>query len=284
LLRAGKSIPFVLQLGDLLEGLCGSESLALRQAHEAIEFIEQAKFPAPLLMTKGNHDVTGPGAAAVYDRTLLPFMAKAGRSELTQAAFSRTVGGTLFVFYDAYQRSSLDWFSQVLEVHKPRRLIVAVHPPVVPYNARSTWHVYSAPKYQEQRSRLLSLLGRHNAIVLCGHLHKYSYLVRRTEEGSFVQLAISSVASTSDGRSKNSLERVQDYGPALVDLEPKHAPESIELRRRWLAVEQPFIERFEYAETWGHATVNLSEDAVTADIYRGLENRAWKTLKLSQQT
>lgn len=151
--QAGTPVPFVLQLGDLLEGLCGSEDLALRQAREAIDFVEQARLPVPLLLTKGNHDVSGPGAAAVYDRALVPFMARATQADLSRAAFTRTLGGTLLVFYDAYDRGSLEWFAHLLEDHKPRRLIVAIHPPVVPYNARSTWHVYSSPKYKEQRLR-----------------------------------------------------------------------------------------------------------------------------------
>ena len=70
----------------------------------------------------------------------------------------------------------------------------------MPYNARSNWHIYSSPKQAAQRAQLLELLGRHRAIVLCGHLHKYSLLVRRTDYGPFVQLAISSVAATSDGQ------------------------------------------------------------------------------------
>ncbi len=247
---------------------------------EAIDFVQQARFPVPLLMTKGNHDITGPGAASVYDRTLIPFMAEATKAKLSQAAFSRSVGGTLWVCYDAYDRGSLDWFANVLEEHKPRRLIVAIHPPVVPYNARSTWHVYSSPRQQAQRTRLLELLGRHKAIVLCGHLHKYSFLVRRTEEGRFVQLAISSVASNSDGRAKDVLAGVQDYRPDLVDLEPNHSPDTVELRRSWLTAEHPFIEHFEYADTWGHGAIHLRGGAVSADVYRGFGERSWKRLEL----
>jgi hypothetical protein len=280
--RERAHVPFVLQLGDLLEGLCGSEELALRQAREAIELVGQAKLPVPLLLTKGNHDISGPGAAAVYERALIPFMAGTTRTKVPQAAFSRTVGGTLLAFYDAYDRGSLDWFAGILEEQKPRRLIVAIHPPVVPFNARSTWHIYSAPKYQQQRARLLNLLGRHKAVVLCGHLHKYSLLVRRTDEGPFVQLAISSVASTKDGRTKNVLKRVQDYGPDLVDLEPQHSPDTLEARRAWLAVERPFIEHFEYAETWGHAAVSLCGNRAQAIVYRGLEDSSWKEIDLSQ--
>jgi hypothetical protein len=280
--QAGTSIPLVLQLGDLLEGLCGSEELALRQAREAIEVLQQARLPAPLLITKGNHDITGPGAAKVYDEALVPFMAQAARAPLTQAAFTRAVSETLLVFYDAYDRQSLDWFAALLEQHKPRRLIVAIHPPVVPYNARATWHVYSSTRQQSERERFLGLLGRHKAIVLCGHLHKYSFLVRRTEHGRFAQLAISSVASSSDGRPRDVLQGVTDYRPELVDLEPQHSPDTIDLRRSLLGAERPFIEHFEYADTWGAAVLHMRSDRCSAGVTRGFEDRPWKQLDLSQ--
>jgi len=72
--RATKRVPFVLQLGDLLEGLCGNDALAARQAREGIEFVREASFSAPLVMTKGNHDITGPGAAEAYRQILLPYL------------------------------------------------------------------------------------------------------------------------------------------------------------------------------------------------------------------
>jgi hypothetical protein len=116
--------------------------------------------------------------------------------------------------------------------------------------------------------------------VLCGHLHKYSFLVRRTEGGRFCQLAISSVASTSDGRTKDTLDDVQDYRPDLVDLEPKHSPDTIALRRANLAAERPFIERFEYADTWGHANLNIGTGKSTADVFRALADQPWKRIDL----
>jgi len=270
-------VPFVLQLGDLLEGLAGSEELANRHAREGLDFVRQANFSAPMLITKGNHDVTGPGAVEAYRQLLLPFISAAARTKLTEAAFSRLHGGTLIAFYDAYDKNSLDWFDKTLAESKPERLIVAIHPPVVPYNARSNWHIYSSPKQAAQRARLLELLGRHRAIILCGHLHKYSLLVRRTDHGPFAQLAISSVAATSDGQPKDIRTGLDQYTPDLVELEPKHAPDTIAARRDLLAAERPFVEHFDYADTWGHAVVRLTAGKVTADIYRGFDPNSWKT-------
>src|SRR5881394_739339 len=88
-------VPFVLQLGDLLEGLCGSEELANRQAREGIDFVRQANFSASVLITKGNHDITGPGAVEAYRQLLLPFISEAAGSKISEAAFARRQGGTL---------------------------------------------------------------------------------------------------------------------------------------------------------------------------------------------
>src|SRR5436190_13508128 len=129
--KAKTHVPFVLQLGDLLEGLCGSEELASRQAREGIEFVREANFSAPMLMTKGNHDITGPGAVEAYRQLLLPFISEAAGTKISEAAFSRRQGGTLATFYDAYDKNSLDWFAKTLAESKPQRLIVAIHPPVV---------------------------------------------------------------------------------------------------------------------------------------------------------
>ena len=65
--------PFVIQLGDFTEGLCGSRELQDRMFRGAIEQVK-AKIKVPFLVTKGNHDITGPGAKESYRETLLPFL------------------------------------------------------------------------------------------------------------------------------------------------------------------------------------------------------------------
>src|SRR5437868_10035897 len=42
--KAKTHVPFVLQLGDLLEGLAGSEELAARHARAGIDFVREANF------------------------------------------------------------------------------------------------------------------------------------------------------------------------------------------------------------------------------------------------
>lgn len=281
--RAGKAnapISFALQLGDLVEGLCGTERLAEQQMREALAWFDGAALGAPLAMCKGNHDVTGPGAVPVYERLLVPHLQRA-LNGVEGARFTQQKGSTLVVFYDAYDKASLDWFCKLMEERRPAQLIFVIHPPVVPYNARASWHVFSKPSEAGQRRRLLETLGKHRAFVLCGHLHKYSCLVRRTESGRFLQLAISSVATDPDAKPKDERSGVEAYSPDLVELEPNHSPETEAERRALLAAEKPHILHYDYADTWGHGLMRIGSSGITAEVNRGFMMDAWRSLNLT---
>ncbi len=132
----------MLQVGDLVEGLCGSEELARLQNNEAVDFVKQSKLGVPFVFTKGNHDVTGDGAIAAFDDTLLPYL----RSEAANidanaihhgANGSLRTGNSQIVLFDAYDRSSLDWFEATIASRTTQHLFFVVHPPIVPYGARA---------------------------------------------------------------------------------------------------------------------------------------------------
>ncbi|MDF1824224.1 MAG: metallophosphoesterase [Verrucomicrobiales bacterium] len=275
----------VVQIGDLVQGLCGNEQLARRHCKEAIDFIDQAGFGVPVRMTKGNHDITGPGAIEAYNEVMVPWIDRGlGISGGGEAHFEHRKGDDLFVYFDAYNARSLDWFAALMASRRPDstgRVFFIVHPPVVPYNARSSWCLFGRGDLQEKRELLYEILGRHHAIVLCGHLHKYSLVERKTGEGHFTQLSISSVAYNLKGKARDLISGVDQYGPNLVDLEPGHSPDTVSERRAILEREKPFIRRFDYGNFWGHAVVRLSPLKVEADIFQHLGEQPWKTVRLS---
>ncbi len=197
--RTQPPVAFVAQVGDLVEGLCGTEALAVQQNTDAVAFLRSNKLGVPFLFTKGNHDVTGPGAAAAFNSVFQPFMAGQATavdaaSRVNKACYTVEKGESLFCFFDAYDRESLPWLEAALEKRTTAHCFVVLHPPVVPYGARATWHLFSAERDKAQRERLLALLGKHNAFVLTGHIHKFNVLVRATPGGGrFLQFALSSV-------------------------------------------------------------------------------------------
>jgi UDP-2,3-diacylglucosamine pyrophosphatase LpxH len=273
---------FVMQVGDLVEGLCGSAELAARQNREAVEFIRDANLGVPFYFTKGNHDITGDGAAEAFTSVFHPFLSKQLRGALTSANYTFEHGSALFCSFDAYDRSSLDWLEAALAKRTAKHCFVVVHPPVVPYGARATWHVYSNVKDKPKREKLLDLLGQQRAIVLGGHIHKFNSLVRVTPKaGRFSQLAISSIISAPNVQPKDLLSGAEQYNPDQIRVEPKFSPETAEQRRAVYDSEKEFVKRFEYADLPGYALINVRPDVVEAKIYTGVTQNLWRTVNLS---
>lgn len=278
---------FVLQVGDLVEGLCGSETLAARQDSEALEFVRSAGLGVPFVFTKGNHDVTGDGAKEAFDHVCAPFLraqsaALGGDGQLTAANYALEHGGALFCFFDAYDQQSLDWLEAALAKRTARHCFVVIHPPVVPYGARSTWHMFASAKDATRREKLLGLLGRQNAFVLGGHIHRYNTLTRTTPgSGKFVQLAASSVINALEVAPKTELSGIAEYTGDQIRVEPAHSPGTETERRAVYDSERKFVKTFEYADLPGYAVVTVRNDGVVAEMHSGVSRRLWKTANLT---
>lgn len=279
---------FVLQVGDLVEGLCGSDERSAIQNREALAFVASAKLGVPFLFTKGNHDVTGDGAPEAFREVFHPFIETQTRSfknsrKIERACYTIEHRDTLFVFFDAYDSSSLDWLEATLSKRTARHCFVVIHPPVVPYGARATWHLFSADKDKAKRDKLLTLLGTQNAFVLGGHIHRFNTLTRETPKGGrFVQFAISSVVNAANPKATTELDGLKDYTPDQIRVEPKHSPETEAQRRAVYVAEAPLVHSFSYADLPGHAVVQVTDDRVEARMYAGVSREVYRTVDLSK--
>ena len=284
-----RPVPFVVQVGDLVEGLCGTPALARRHCEEAVATVADARLGAPLLLTKGNHDITGPGAKEAFDDVLLASMPADLRQRQQGANFLVRQDGaapTRLAFFDSYDPAAVDWLAGALSDHDPaaERLMLVIHQPVVPYTARC-WHDLARPEEADQRAKLLALLAAHDALVLNGHLHKYGWLTRGVQAAdadgkAICQLSINSVIPAPDVAARD--ERGSDaYGPSLVELESRFSPDTVEQRRATLAAEAEFVRHYEYADAPGYAMVHVTPGGVSADLYVGLGRPPVRRLRLA---
>jgi len=274
-------IKMVVQGGDLTEGLCGSRQLQETQFKDTREIIRRYIPETKFVAGKGNHDITGPGAREAYDNVMLPWLSEECGKKIDSASFFFMQGPDLFVFFDAYHNNKLDWLEKTLSENKHRHAIVVMHPPAVPYNARSTWHLFSRDREKDVRERFLNILGKYKVVLLTAHLHKYHVLVRKTPAGAFTQFSMSSVLDSPDISVRNHREGVENYGAAIMEFEPEFQPDSKELRRKMLEDEKPYIERFEFANFPGYAVLNVSDAGISADIFVGDSGKLWKSVTLS---
>jgi len=274
-------VPFVLQVGDLVEGLCGNYKLAAKQFDDVTGLIDQTNLGAPFLMCKGNHDITGPGAADAYDKVLLPWLSKQGGQKLTTAHFSARFKGDLFVFFDAF-RPNLDWLQkEFARSADARHTFVILHTPVVPYDARANWTVYGTESARPLRQRMIELLAKRKAIVLSGHLHKYGLVEHATSKGRFTQLAVSSVVSHDPPKVRDEQSGVEAYTQELVSMEPNFSPATKEQRMQLLEAERPYVRRFEYADLPGLAVVDVHETGVSCQVFGGTDETPYRSTSLT---
>ena len=272
---------FFLQLGDFLEGLCGSKELATKQATDFIQFVASHELKRPFIVTKGNHDITGTGAKEVYEEVIIPWQAKELKREISSSNVSFVYENTRFIMLDGYNgETSLKWLKADLENHEQDHLFICVHEPVVPYNARSNWHLFS--RNSQNREELINLLGKHKAIVLTAHLHDYSVVARNTPNGNFVQIGIGSVIPATDNEVKVHMKGLENYNSTLVELEPEFSPTSLETRKEILDREAKFIRHFEFADFCGYGDIKInSNNEVIMSVYANVDKTPWNTVNLT---
>lgn len=286
--NAEAPIALVVQVGDLVEGLCGSETLAVLQNSDVLEFLKKSSLRVPFLFAKGNHDITGQGAPEAFKTVFHPFLSTQlgtlGRpGKVDSACFSFERGDTLFCFFDAYDKESLPWLEAALAARTQRHCFLVLHPPVIPYGARSTWHVFSAERDRTKRERLLELLGKHNVFVLSGHIHKHNLTVRTTAGGGrFLQFALSSVISSASPQPRDILDGLDAYSPDQVKIEPGFSPATEQQRREVYLTERKFVRQFQYADLPGYAVVEVSGPKVSVQIFAGTTTTPWRTLDLTR--
>ena len=78
--------------------------------------IDAAALGVPFLVTKGNHDITGPGAAEAFNEVFLPWLGSRPARQLRSANYVHRHGEDVFVFFDAY-KPDLDWLDATLQAN-----------------------------------------------------------------------------------------------------------------------------------------------------------------------
>jgi metallophosphoesterase superfamily enzyme len=78
----------VIQLGDISEGLAGSENKANQMSKALVDGVEAVNMPVPWIIIKGNHDITGPGAVDAFNKHYIPmFQKQLKRKDITSANY-----------------------------------------------------------------------------------------------------------------------------------------------------------------------------------------------------
>jgi 3',5'-cyclic AMP phosphodiesterase CpdA len=243
----------VIQLGDLSEGLAGSGQKAEQMAANTMKAIEAVKMPVPWILTKGNHDVTGPGAVEAFQKFYMPMIRQQTRNpEINNASYTYTVGDVQITCLDPWDKTTdmVSFLEKELSASKAKFKFVAIHEPVIPVTERC-WHTLR--KNPEQREKLLEVIARNQAIVLTAHLHRYSVVSRETSFGPIVQVMVVSVVKDRNYLTPSHV--ITEYGPSLAENVPDWQPETLEARKTVLTEEAKYVSYFKQTDLPGYAII-----------------------------
>ena len=80
---------------------------------------------------------------------------------------------------------------------------------------------------------------------------------------------------------KDELHGLAAYTGDQVNLEPKHAPETVAERRALYERERASVTAFDYADAAGFAVVTVAGASIEAKVYSGTASSPFATTKLS---
>jgi hypothetical protein len=247
----------ILQLGDLSEGLAGTPEKAQQMAANAIKAIRNTNMPVPWIIAKGNHDVTGPGAKEAFLNNYVPFIKnQTGSSIIKNASYSYKYENVQITCIDPWdnQTDMVAFLDQELSSSNAKYKFVAIHEPVIPVTERC-WHTLR--KEPERREKLLEVIAKNKAIVLCGHLHRYSVVKRETKFGPIIQIMAISVIQ--DRNYKKPKNIIREYGPSLAENVPDWQPETLNERKEILKQEADFVTYYKQTDLPGYAIIKIDD-------------------------
>ncbi len=239
----------VIQLGDLSEGLAGTGVKAMQMAAGVVKAVDSVQMPVPWFIAKGNHDITGPGAERAFREYYIPWFRKQTNDpEINRASYSYSYGSVMITCIDPWDKETdmVAFLDSALSGSDAKFKFVAVHEPVIPVTERC-WHVLR--KDPEQREKLLEVVARHKAIVLCAHLHRYSVVRRETPYGPVVQVMIISVVK--DRNIQEPAKVITEYGSSLAENMPVWQPGTLLQRKAILAEEAKYVTCYKQVDLAG---------------------------------
>jgi len=279
---AKPAVKAVIQLGDLSEGLAGSAEKAEQMAANAMKALEAANLAVPWILVKGNHDVTGPGAADAFQKFYLPMIRKeTNQPEIKNASYSYTTADVQITCLDSWDKNTdrIAFLERELSTSKAKFKFVAVHEPVIPVTERC-WHMFRQDP--EQRAKLLEVIARNRAIVLCAHLHRYSVVCRNTPYGPILQVMVNSVVKDRNYLKPDRI--ITEYGPSLAGNLPEWQPETLSARKTMLAGEAKHVTYYKQTDLPGYAIVKTDgkKGTVQLEYYAAFGQMPYDTIDLTK--
>ena len=270
-----KQAPFVIQVGDLTQGDCGSEALQTQMLESAWRMLKQHFPDKPVYFTPGNHDYRGPGAKKATRSFIAKTMSQESKQQVISPDYVIRHGQDVYIFLDAADGTvHLDFLKAELEKAKNARYkFVIGHYPFLPITGQSESGVFLGKGKEALWEEMFDLLLKHNVIYLCGHMHRNTVIEYSSAKGRVSQLMAFSILSPGPNKPDLEILGPENYSRKLHDRFPR--------MQKLLEKLQPDVREYFYSRNPGGYTVmNISDQGITADIVFHWNRKPYTTVTL----
>lgn len=272
----------IVQAGDISEGLAGTPEKARQMASNTMKAIDETNINVPWIIAKGNHDVTGPGSADAFTEFYIPmFRKQTGNNKIMNASYSYRFDNVQITCIDPWDKNvdMVDFLDKELSPSNAKFKFVVIHEPVIPVTERC-WHTLR--REPERREKLLEVIAKNKAIVLCAHLHRYSVVARETAFGPIVQVMAISVIKDRNYQTPSKV--ITEYGPSLAEAFPDWEPATLEMRKQILTGEAGHVTFYKQTDLPGYAVIKINDKkgTVLLDYYAAFGKKPYDSINLTE--
>lgn len=272
--------PFVIQLGDIINGDCETVELQSDAMKEAFSVVKGYFGNKKLFSVCGNHEYWGPqGSKEAIDKVFVPLLQKelGNHEKLSGTNYAVRHGKDLYIFYDCRKNGGSEFTRKTLEANADaRHVFFLTHLPMFPCSKGNPgWVVW---EFKE----LIPLLAKHKAIVLCAHSHFWGHHVYKTGNDKLIQFMISSI-----GYYWFPGTPMQKYFSSFTEWKKNINPKYFTKANQWSVDNLNFFknEDFIHYESWkatpsGFVKIEVDGNRVLGHIYTDKSGKPVKTLVL----
>lgn len=280
--KISKETAFVWQLGDIVQGDCGSRKLHEKSLNTVLTMLQKRYSGVRFLWTPGNHDIRGKGAAEACRSVMVPYLSGALKTELPMKGaiqYALMQGKDLFIALDSND-PDLDFLEKTLAAHPERRhLFIVTHFPVIPVSQGNPgWTLGGRPDKPELRKKLIGLLAKNNAVILCAHIHCITLARWQDQRGTITQISFFSIFPEKTDTPALKPRDLKKPFPKVMD-----AKES-KKQKQQMAVISGFLpgykELTDIVPGAGFAVLKPGDKGITLELYNTTAGTPTHTLKL----
>ena len=262
----------VFQMGDLIQGDCGSGEVHRKMLDDVISSFKGAFGGLPFVTVVGNHDIRGVDAWEAYHSYMPQRMSSELGKEISKTTFDFTIGDDAFIVIDFNDPDDAEIEKLLAETKGARHTFVITHGPVFPYDsANARWFLHGGKSEEDTAARrhFRKEFARRKAIVLAGHSHRTELLDWHGDGGRITQMVMNSVWSKEEyGKYTIAAQGARSYGElrkSMIHDDGSPVADESALFGEYI----PGIRQYIHSLSAGCYKLNVGRKSVSVDFYAG---------------